>query len=52
MYLLGTGAEGGRGGGNQYRRSMSLNTGYGQEIEKDGLIEEFRAGAAPSKQDP
>ena len=37
----GTSAQGGRGGGNYDRRSMSLNTDYGTEMERKGIIEEL-----------
>ena len=41
MYLLGSSAQGGRGGGSFQRRSMSLNTDYGAEIESQGNLEEL-----------
>ena len=41
LWLLGTSAQGGRGGGGFDRRSMSLNTGYAAEKEAEGIIEEL-----------
>ena len=41
IFTLGTAAEGGRAGGNFHRRSMCLNTGYGDGIVKQGNIEEL-----------
>ena len=41
MYLIGTTADGGGGGGNFHRKSINLNTGAGEEMEKAGSIEEF-----------
>ena len=41
MKYLGSSAEGGRGGGGFDRRSMSLNTDYGAEIEAQGNLEEL-----------
>ena len=39
--ILGTSAQGGRGGGSFPRRSMSLNTDYGNEKEREGILEEL-----------
>ena len=41
LSLIGTSAQGGRGGGGFDRRSMSLNTGYAAEKEAEGIIEEL-----------
>jgi len=37
----GSSAQGGRGGGNFARRSMSLNTDYAAEKESEGILEEL-----------
>jgi len=37
----GSSAQGGRGGGSFPRRSMSLNTDYGNEKEREGILEEL-----------
>ena len=39
--ILGSSAQGGRGGGSFDRQSMSLNTDYGAEIENQGNLEEL-----------
>ena len=41
LLVLGSSAQGGRGGGGFDRRSMSLNTDYADEKEAEGILEEL-----------